>query len=89
MKLYPPYIEGTIPAFYEESEGTATIVVPFSMNRAVDQTLVKRFHLKMKTVQSNSFVLDLDTDIFNFDNSSTATFKINAESFYNYEKGTK
>lgn len=86
MKLYPPYIEGTIPAFYEESEGTATIVVPFSMNRAVDQTLVKRFHLKMKTVQSNSFVLDLDTDIFNFDNSSTATFKINAESFYNYEK---
>lgn len=89
MKLYPPYIEGTIPAFYEESEGTAKIVVPFSMNRAVDKNLVQGFHLKVKTVQSNTFVLDLeqtDSHSFNFDNSSTVTFTVRPQEFYNYEK---
>ena len=87
MKLYPPYIEGTIPAFYEEDEGTAKITVPFSMNKAVDQKLVTGFHMKIKTVQSNTFVLDLEeTENFNFNDSSSVTFTINNQSFYNYEK---
>lgn len=86
MKLYPPYIEGTIPAFYESDEGTAVITVPFSINRAVNMNQVTGFHMKIKTVQSNSFVLDLDTEEFNFDNSSTATFRLNNQTFYNYEK---
>ena len=48
-KLYPPYIEGTIPAFY--SSGTTTnIVVPFSMNKAVGKTEVYGFALKLKYV---------------------------------------
>lgn len=34
-KLYPPNIEGTIPAFYPDNDGTTTLVVPFSMNKAV------------------------------------------------------
>jgi hypothetical protein len=34
-KLFPPYIEGTLPAFYQNSNGTATIAVPFTMNRGV------------------------------------------------------
>lgn len=46
-KLFPPNIEGTIPAFY----GT-TLVVPFTMNKAVSILEVKGFALKMKTVQS-------------------------------------
>ena len=33
-KLYPPTINGSLPAFYSEN-GTAKIVVPFSMNRVV------------------------------------------------------
>lgn len=53
-KLYPPVIEGTIPAFY----GT-TLVVPFSMNRAVAKSDIKGFSLKIKTVQTNSFVKNL------------------------------
>ena len=88
MKLYPPYIEGTIPAFYEEDEGTAIITVPFSMNRAVDKNQVNGFHMKMKTVQSNTFILDLQTEEFNFDNSSTATFRLDNQTFYSYEKVT-
>ncbi len=53
-KLYPPVIEGTIPAFY----GT-TLVVPFSMNRAVAKSDIKGFSLKIKTVQTNTFVKNL------------------------------
>ena len=44
-KLYPPHIEGTIPAFY----GT-TLVVPFSMNQAVGASEVKNIVLKIKIV---------------------------------------
>ena len=33
--LSAPIIAGTLPAFYVD-EGTATIAVPFSMNRAVN-----------------------------------------------------
>ena len=46
-KLYPPYIEGTIPAFY----GT-TLVVPLSMNKAVGEPEVKEFIAKIKTAQT-------------------------------------
>ena len=52
-KLYPPYIEGTIPAF----TGT-TIVVPFSLNRANSTTDIAGFSLRIKTVQNN---ITLDT----------------------------
>lgn len=34
-KLYPPYIEGKIPAFAKNSEGNTVLVVPFRLNRAV------------------------------------------------------
>ena len=47
-KLYPPMIEGTIPAFC----GT-TLVVPFSMNRAVSRSEVGGFIVKIKTVSGN------------------------------------
>lgn len=44
-KLFPPNIEGTIPAFY----GTV-LTVPFSMNKAVSKYEVKDFIIKIKTV---------------------------------------
>ena len=47
MKLYPPIIEGTIPAFCNQ-----TIVVPFTMNKSVSEKEVNGFKLKIKTVQS-------------------------------------
>lgn len=52
-KLYPPNIEGTIPAFCKDSEGTVKITVPFSMNRAVGVSDVAGFVLKIKTVNGN------------------------------------
>lgn len=51
-KLYPPNIEGTIPAFY----GT-TLVVPFSMNLAVSANQIGKFSLKVKKVNSTEIIL--------------------------------
>ena len=53
-KLYPPYINGTIPAFYY-TKGTAktSIAVPFTMNRAVAAGEVAGFALKIKTINGD------------------------------------
>ena len=59
-KLYPPTIGSSIPAFYQEN-GTATIVVPFSMNRAVSVSDISGFRIKIKTVQSNTFICPLES----------------------------
>ena len=47
-KLYPPYIEGTIPAFYGN-----TLIVPFTMNQAVSLNSIEGIRLKLKTITSN------------------------------------
>jgi hypothetical protein len=49
-KLYPPYIEGTIPAFYTDSERGTVLTVPFSMNKTVSKNSVTGFRAKIKTV---------------------------------------
>ena len=64
-KLYPPIIEGTLPAFYSntieniENGGMVEITIPFSMNKAVSISEVKGFSLKIKTVSSNTYLLSL------------------------------
>lgn len=68
-KLYPPYIEGTIPAFcgtLREGRETYILEVPFSMNKAVSKSQVAGFALKIKTVQSNTFI----TTLLNTDNTT-------------------
>ena len=57
-KLYPPVMGSSIPAFYDEN-GTAVIAVPFAMNRAVSRNSIKGFALKIKTVQSNTYITTL------------------------------
>ena len=52
MKLYPPIIEGTIPAF-----SGSELIVPFVMNRSVSEGQVAGFALKLKTVQSNNLII--------------------------------
>lgn len=62
-KLYPPYINGTIPAFYKaydaqdisETDGTV-ITVPFTMNNAVGISSIEGFALRIKTVQSGLYL---------------------------------
>lgn len=62
MKLYPPNIEGTIPAFSGDK-----LIVPFTMNRTVNQNSVRGFALKIKTVQSNKLLCTLKSYNFDFD----------------------
>ena len=59
-KLYPPVIEGAIPAFYANEDGTVTITIPFSMNRAVSKVQVEGFAVKIKTVQSSTYLYTLE-----------------------------
>lgn len=73
-KLYPPNIEGTIPAFY----GT-TIVVPFSMNRAVGSAEVKSFSLKVKKVNNTEIILTKNASRFDVTSNFKAFFDLSAE----------
>jgi len=54
-KLYPPVIEGTIPAF-SGTENGSVLTVPLSMNRSVSKDEISGFALKVKTIQSNTYV---------------------------------
>lgn len=73
-KLFPPIIDITIPAFYQE-DNNIVVSVPFVMNRAVSQFEVKGLVLKVKAVQSSTYlfeekieniVLNNNTNIANF-----------------------
>lgn len=59
-KLYPPVIEGTLPAFYSEN-GVVKITIPFFMNRAVSYSQVGGFELRIKTVQNGSYLYTVQT----------------------------
>ena len=63
-KLYPPIIEGTIPAFY----GTV-ISVPFIMNRSVSLSEISGMKIKMKTVQNNIYILEAESSLNNITNN--------------------
>ena len=84
-KLYPPYIEGSIPAFY----GTA-LTVPFSMNRSVGRQEVSGITLKVKTVQSNSFLFEIPYGVIQWGGTNPYVVfdlgsyieKLNAGQFY-------
>ena len=71
-KLYPPYLEGTIPAFYGNS-----ITVPFSMNRAVGKNEIRGFSLLIKSIQTGDQLAELKAFKYNLENG-TATFNLNS-----------
>lgn len=78
-KLFPPLVNGVIPAFYEE-DGTVKITVPFSLNRAVSKIQIKGIALKIKTVQSSSYLYTIEqkSDLyFDLEDSPWAVFYLN------------
>lgn len=73
-KLYPPLINGTLPAFsLNKEKGTASIVVPFSYNRAVSENEVASFQLKLKTISGTSVLDDSKSTELN-KKTQTVTF---------------
>ena len=64
-QLYPPIIEGTLPAF---SHGNP-IIIPFSMNKAVSFDEIAGFKIKIKTIQSNSYIKTFDSTEYSINDS--------------------
>ena len=88
-KLFPPIIGDTIPAFYSK-DGIVKITIPFSMNKAVSNQQVSGFVLKVKTVQSSTYLLTLqnkDINTFNMEDSPYVSFSINLNSFNSFKIG--
>ena len=63
-KLYPPLIDGVLPAFcleYDTISGEilrgATITIPFTNNASVGPTQFEGFSLRIRTVSSGTYVL--------------------------------
>ena len=54
MKLYPPHINGSIPAFYGNK-----LTIPFTMNKTVSKNEVGGFKLLIKTSHSNKLLATL------------------------------
>ena len=88
MKLYPPIIEGTLPAFYG-----SIIKVPFTMNKSVSKQDIDGFALKIKTVQNQINISkeaiivgteawDKNSNIINFNIEDNIQSKLNVGQFY-------
>ena len=62
-KLYPPVIDGVLPAFYLTYSSAGAILaggsltVPFTMNATVAESQVKGFSLRIRTASTGSYVL--------------------------------
>lgn len=88
MKLYPPVIEGVLPAFCG-----SVIQIPFTMNKSVSKDEISGFALKIKTVQNQndvwqtaiiSEVWNEDANIvtFNLEKYMNEGLKLNIGQFY-------
>lgn len=84
-KLFPPNIEGTIPAFYGYQG--AVLTVPFSMNKSVSKHKVKNFIIKIKSVQSNTYIATKYADSYSFDPSCEVSFYFTEQEMKKFKVG--
>ena len=81
IKLYPPQLEGTLPAFYKKYEVDptdidkkilkgASIPLPFGMNRLVNETQVNGISCRVRTIATNTYLIvkDIDKSLIDFTN---------------------
>lgn len=59
-RLYPPYIEGTLPAFCLDEKGNGQIAIPFTFNKAVSSADIASFAVRIKTVQNDALLGDIN-----------------------------
>lgn len=78
--LYPPYIDGVIPAFYGGS-----LTVPFSMNPGVGVGEIQGFSLKIKSIQNTKYLFTT-TDVAEYNLSGNCYVKFNISSYKNKMK---
>lgn len=89
MKLYPPYIEGTIPAFSIKQGQGATVNIPFAMNKAVGTADFDSISLKVKTINSSDYLFetlctgyDLNKNYATFDLTMNEVAQLNIGQYY-------
>lgn len=91
-KLYPPQIQGTLPAFtlsHDIVTGAVTegeIKIPFEMNQSVGITQFAGFVLKIKTVQNNELISLLYSQDYDL-NNNTVTFYLTANNANKFQEG--
>ena len=56
IKFYPPILEGTLPSFIKNSDGTVNLTVPFTMNPMTTVNEVDGLILRIKTTTTNSIL---------------------------------
>lgn len=94
-KLYPPQLEGTLPAFCKSynSNGEligASITVPFGLNRAVNVSSIGQLALRLRTASTNTYILsdiistaaELEEGYAIFDLNAIEANKINESQYY-------
>ena len=92
-KLYPPIIEGTLPAFCKEYDSTnsilygATLEVPFTMNAAVSSQEIAGFVLRLRTASSGSYVFSPQYSTSYNIGTQIATFRFSAEQAHLLNEG--
>lgn len=74
-KLFPPLIDGVIPAFYKDGN-KIKITIPFSLNRTVSPTQIQGIVMKIKTTQSNTYLFTIEQRDSLYYNNSQVVFYI-------------
>ena len=77
-KLYPPQIEGILPAFYGN-----TLTIPFTMNTAVSASNVNGIAVRIKHAQNGDIIFNRTTG-FTYDSSSSIQKITIKEDFKNF-----
>jgi len=72
-KLYPPVVEGKLPAFTG-----ATLVVPFSMNRAVGTADVRALQVQVKYINRDDILFTKTSTSHNCNLNCYASFSLTA-----------
>lgn len=83
-KLYPPSINGTLPAFHviknaNAEDTTADITIPYKHNRSVSLDNIKGFALKLKKIQTNTEICVLRASKKQTDINHQINFIISSE----------
>lgn len=95
VKLYPPYINGTLPAFWlnYDASGTqvvgASITIPFSDNPAANDS-IRGYSLRLRTASTGSYLFepiytqqkDTENNTVTFTLTATQAKKLNEGQFY-------
>ncbi len=95
-RLYPPQLEGSLPAFYKkynaDNELTGAIInIPFGVNRAVSMSSVDGLAIRIRTTSTNTYLVsdyravqyDPESNIASFEFSQNEKSEKNFASLFN------